>query len=121
MPAPLKGIWFENTDEGRGQCVAYQSSQAEEDLLGAVVFDDKSYRSYAEYGEGNYSKVTSVENTGQNVWLIKSNIEIEGDTQASISEDTFVIDNELLSWTYEYTEENNPVEYTQQLFRCKLS
>ena len=119
VPPILKGVWYEDTDVGRAQCRLYLKHKTTDNLLGALVFYKRSFRTYAEYGEGNYSVVTVVKRLKQNTWQVKDKTYMDADNQAVPSTQLFAIKNKQLYWTYEFTVDGKGMTHTKEFFRCK--
>lgn len=84
MPAPLRGIWMEDSGEGRQQCKAYLAEMrrpggdAGSKLVGAEVITARGQHSYAEYGEGNFYTPQRVVALRKGKWRINARVGIDG-------------------------------------------
>lgn len=73
-PHAIRGIWFDDSKEGKAQCLAYKNADKTNDdevsarLVGAVLISGALMHAYSEYGEGNFYALRKLEKTGRNSW-----------------------------------------------------
>jgi hypothetical protein len=73
-PLALSGIWFDDSKEGKAQCLAYKNADKTNDdevsarLVGAVLIRGSMMHAYSEYGEGNFYALRKLEKMGRNSW-----------------------------------------------------
>lgn len=73
-PLSLRGIWVNDSNEGKGQCLAYKNAdktnrdEVSARLVGTVLISNAMMHAYSEYGEGNFYGLRKLEKTGRNSW-----------------------------------------------------
>lgn len=73
-PYAIRGIWFDDSKEGKAQCLAYKNVDKTNDdevsarLVGAVLIRGSMMHAYSEYGEGNFYALRMLEKPGLNSW-----------------------------------------------------
>ena len=95
-PLPLHGVWFDDSKEGKAQCLAYRKAdQANDDevsahLVGSVLISSAMIHAYSEYGEGNFYGLRKLEKISSNSWRAAVAIGID-----TLPEDTQPADETL--------------------------
>ncbi len=89
-PFSLRGIWVNDSNEGKAQCLAYKKADKTKDdevsarLVGTVLISNAMMHAYSEYGEGNFYGLRKLEKTGRNSW--RAGVAIGIDTSPEISQ-----------------------------------
>ena len=118
-PVVLRGVWYPQSEQGHEQCKAYRENKSIDNLIGALVIWKRSYRSYAEYGEGNYSVIRKIKRLKAATWEIQDTTYLDGNKYGNSDSSIFSIKNTQLHWTYRFTVENKETKHTAVLFKCK--
>ena len=119
-PNALRGIWYPQSEQGHEQCKAYREKKSIDNLIGALVIWKRSYRTYAEYGEGNYSVIRKIKRLKPATWQIQDITYLDGSKSGNSDSSIFSIKNTQLHWTYRFTVENKEAKHTAVLFKCKV-
>jgi hypothetical protein len=97
-PLALHGVWFDDSSKGTAKCRAYKKAgKADDDelsrlLVGAVLIRKSMIHDYAEYGEGNFYELRTLEKTGRDSWRIAVAVGIDTSPETSQpADDTFTM------------------------------
>jgi len=125
MPASLQGDWYQNDRHGQQQCGRYRADPGNGlAIVGQLRIRERDFDTFSEYGEGNHSQVTAVQQQAADQWRVSELTFIEGDVgHGKPGESVFRLRDGVLHLSARYTlwRDGVPTQQTSErtYFRCK--
>jgi hypothetical protein len=81
VPNPLRGVWHQDSAEGRASCRTYLAVDAaniertgQDPMVGALVISRRVVHVYSEYGEGNFFLIVNADQEKEGVWTLSAQL-----------------------------------------------
>lgn len=126
LPETLRGVWYRDDPEGASSCDRFRAvpsgaggtDEAMIALIGSLVVTSNLIHEYAEYGEGNFHVVESVEPANEGAWQVRTWLGIDAIPQEPSAGRRVVSQLALQSGKLHWRSSAHLGQATSTYFRC---